>query len=732
MQTKSTKSYRHCPDEEYEISIFICRGRQKAHYPKCLECDYRTTTEESPPIPVEKEKKKPQPTLTQTTTGSIMVKSEPPSAKIFLDNDDIGVTPAIITQILPGKYRIKIKMAGYDTWSQSVDVKANKETSLTAVLQGKDCTVVIESKPTKAEIFIDGNGAGVTPATIDNIKTGKHLVEVKLDGYEIWSKKINVETEKKTSLTAELKTKYGSISLNSEPDKANIFLDGCEIGTTPASIESILHGTHLIEVRMEGYSVWKENVNVEQGKETVLNAILQVNSGSVRIKSQPENAKIFLDGKHVGMTPGNITSINPGTHELKVEMENYDVWTESVNVEAGKESVITAVLQRSTGSIMVESDPANALIFVDGKEIGHTPEIIMSSAKGTHTIEVKMDGYDIWKESVDIEPGVEKSLKAALQVKTGSLIINSKPSGGIIFLDGEESGTTPGNLKGLRLGSHQVEVKMDEYEVWSESVEINTDRENKLTAVLQILTGSLNIKSEPTNATIIVDGSEVGNTPANIADLNPGKYLVEVKVDGHENWSESVEVTANKENHITAILKQLTGSVNIKSEPTNAIITIDGSKIGNTPTNIADIKPGKHLVEIKMDGYENWSENIEISANKENHISIALQQLTGSVNIKSEPTNATIIVDGSEVGNTPANITDLNPGKYLVEVKVDGHENWSENVKVTANKENHITAILKQLTGSVNIKSEPTNATIIVDGSEVGNTPANITDLNPG
>ncbi|MCR4290309.1 MAG: PEGA domain-containing protein, partial [Candidatus Scalindua sp.] len=214
MDSKTTKPYRHCPDEEYKISIFICRGRQKVHYPKCPECEFRTTTEEISPIPVEKE------TITstspsQTKTGSIMVKSEPPSAVIFLDDDNIGVTPAIITQILPGKYKIKIKMEGYNSWSQSVNVKANKETSLTAVLQGKDCYVVIESNPTKAEIFIDGNKVGVAPITIDNVKTGKHLVEVKLDGYEVWSKEINVETEQKTSLTAELTANYGTISLSS-------------------------------------------------------------------------------------------------------------------------------------------------------------------------------------------------------------------------------------------------------------------------------------------------------------------------------------------------------------------------------------------------------------------------------------------------------------------------------------------------------------------------------------
>ena len=661
-----------------------------------------------------------------------MVKSEPPSAVIYLDDDDIGVTPAIITQVLPGKYKIKIKMEGYNSWSQSVDVKANKETSLAAVLQGKDCSVVIESKPTKAEIFIDGNDVGMTPVTIDNVKTGKHLVEVKLDGYEVWSKQINVETKKKTSLTAELITKYGSIALSSEPTKAKIFLDGIEVSTTPASLRSVPNGTHLVEVRMDGYSVWEKSVSVEHGKETVLSAILQVKTGSATIKSQPKNAKIYLDGKYVGTTPESIPSINPGTHEIKVEMDNYDVWTETVNIETGKENVITAVLQRSTGSLMVESEPANAVIFIDGKEIGHTPEIIMSSAKGTHTVEVRMDGYEIWKEKVDIEPGTEKSITATLQLKTGSLNINSKPSGGAIFLDGKETGTTPESLKGVELGTHQVEVKMDGYENWSESVEVSVDKENQITAVLQQLAGSLNIKSEPANAMIIVDDKEVGTAPANIANLKPGKYSVEVRMDGYENWSESVEVSVDKENQITAVLQQLAGSLNIKSEPANAMIIVDGKEAGTTPANIANLKPGKHPVEVRMEGYENWSESIEVSVDKENQIIAVLQQLAGSLNIKSKPVNAMIIVDGKEAGTTPANIANLKPGKHPVEVRMEGYENWSESIEVSVDKENQIIAVLQQLAGSLNIKSEPVTAMITVDGKEVGTSPANIADLKSG
>ena len=731
MESNTPKSYRHCPGENYEISIFICRGRQKAHYPKCPTCEFRTKTDETSPTPAEKETKEPPPPR-QLNTGSIVVKSKPPSAVIYLDGDNIGVTPAIITQILPGQYKVKIKMDGYDSWNESVDVKANKETSLTAILQGKDGSIAIQSEPTNAMIFIDGNKVGTTPETINNVQSGKYFIEVKLDGYEIWGNEINIEAEKETSITAELTTEYGSIILGSEPTKSKIFLDGIEIGTTPANLRSVPHGTHLIEVRKDGYSVWEKSVNIAPGKEKVFTAMLQVKTGSVSIKSVPKNAKIFIDEKHVGTTPESIMSIIPGTHEIKVQMDKYDIWSETVNIEAGKENVITAVLQRSTGSLMVESDPANATIFFDGKEIGTTPEIVMSSAKGTHTVEVRMKGYDLWKREVDIEPGTENSLTAILQLKTGYLNIKSKPSGAIIFINDEEAGPAPKTITKLLPGTYKIEVKMDGYKSCCENVEVNADKQNQLDAVLQILTGSLNIKSEPSNAAIIVDGNEVGNTPANITDLVPGKHLVKISMEGYENWSESVEVSPDKENQITAVLQQLTGSLNIKSKPSNATIIVDGNEVGNTPSNITDILPGKHLVKISMEGYENWSDNVEISPDKENQVTAVLQQLTCSLNIKSEPSNAVIIIDGNEVGNTPANIADLIPGKHLVQIKMDGYRNWKESLDIVQEKVTALTAVLQIIPGSFSITSEPSDAAIFIDGKDAGNTPLIITDPDQG
>jgi len=151
----------------------------------------------------------------------------------------------------------------------------------------------------------------------------------------------------------------GSISIESEPAKASIFIDGKEFGRTPAMRKSIDHGKHEVEVRMEGYKVWSKIVNLKAGKEKLLTATLQIMSGVIRVESTPTKAMIYLDGKDVGTTPDILRSVAPGTHEVKVKMEGYKVWSKKLDVEEGKENSLTAALQKESSPVGIKRESSS-------------------------------------------------------------------------------------------------------------------------------------------------------------------------------------------------------------------------------------------------------------------------------------------------------------------------------------------------------------------------------------
>jgi PEGA domain len=64
--------------------------------------------------------------------------------------------------------------------------------------------VAVDSEPTGAAVFIDGESVGVTPLVNWELRAGSHVVRVEVDGYERWSTAIQVVTQKTVNLVATL------------------------------------------------------------------------------------------------------------------------------------------------------------------------------------------------------------------------------------------------------------------------------------------------------------------------------------------------------------------------------------------------------------------------------------------------------------------------------------------------------------------------------------------------
>ncbi len=65
-----------------------------------------------------------------------------------------------------------------------------------------------------------------------------------------------------------------SVNIKSEPDGADIYIDGNYIGSTPSK-EMLPVGEHTIRVARPGYKDWERRVRIDAGSEKTFNAILE-------------------------------------------------------------------------------------------------------------------------------------------------------------------------------------------------------------------------------------------------------------------------------------------------------------------------------------------------------------------------------------------------------------------------------------------------------------------------
>ena len=67
--------------------------------------------------------------------GSIAVESRPPGARVVIDRNVVGITPVVVSDLVVGRYRVRLEREGYQPWVTTVDVSESNQLRITASLE---------------------------------------------------------------------------------------------------------------------------------------------------------------------------------------------------------------------------------------------------------------------------------------------------------------------------------------------------------------------------------------------------------------------------------------------------------------------------------------------------------------------------------------------------------------------------------------------------------------------
>jgi hypothetical protein len=144
----------------------------------------------------------------------------------------------------------------------------------------------------------------------------------------------------------------GLVVIESEPQGANIYIDGKEKGPfaqTPWSGSMDGEFQYLVEKR--GYKSKEGRTAADPSKLLVLQIVLSEEDylGWLEIKSNVPGATIFLDDKNVGAIGKTPFSGNfkPGKHKVWIEADGYETTEHDIEIIAGEAAEITAQLKGS-------------------------------------------------------------------------------------------------------------------------------------------------------------------------------------------------------------------------------------------------------------------------------------------------------------------------------------------------------------------------------------------------
>ena len=206
--------------------------------------------------------------------------------------------------------------------------------------------------------------------------------------------------------------------------KATIFgangraISSCE---TPCSFNDLAPARYSLQVQKEGYLQVQTAMELKTGDSQDEKIQLEALQKGLYVNSHPAGADIFINGdKQSGQTPTNLP-LAGGSYNLVLRLEGYDPYVGQVQVKDNVQTTLDLELKPHAAThvawAQVTTSPAGAEIFVDGTSTGEFAPARVQIPSGTHTIGLRLQGYEFARRGIEASEGGTVLINAKLQPK---------------------------------------------------------------------------------------------------------------------------------------------------------------------------------------------------------------------------------------------------------------------------------------------------------------------------
>jgi len=231
----------------------------------------------------------------------------------------------------------------------------------------------LSSKPDGAKVEIDGwsEPNWVTPFTASHLAAGNHMLVFTKPGYLPVTRMVESQTGQSFEATAELPPALSTLVVTSNPQGANVWVDGKDSGmTTPAQL-TVEKGPHRVTVKKTGFKDASTDETFSEGQTLSFSPVLlsvtpqseegknpsffrrmlgtdtvPEGKGLVHIRTVPEGATIVVDGKAAPKKTNARWPADPGVYSVILQMDGYKSVHRNIRVQKGKTVNIDEILEK--------------------------------------------------------------------------------------------------------------------------------------------------------------------------------------------------------------------------------------------------------------------------------------------------------------------------------------------------------------------------------------------------
>ncbi|NCC60135.1 MAG: PEGA domain-containing protein [Verrucomicrobiae bacterium] len=498
------------------------------------------------------------------------------------------------------------------------------------------------------------------------------------------------------------------------PTGALIRFCGQPKGTSPLVLTNMVAGEGMLDIRLDGYIPFTQNLILQEGSSTNIEVMLKKPFGIVTIKTDPDGATVWLNGaEHSERTPCTVFECPTGAVEIKVLRDGYRTASKLIEVASGVTITANiAALDRKVGTLTVESDPCGARVTIDSEFSGITPTTINAIPAGKHTLHTELLHYASVIRPVIIKDQELKIEKVQLVPLPATLHVISEPPGATVYINGEPlPRQTPATIDLQPNILHKIELSKAGYAV-SEQQNIMLDPKSTETMSFTLvrLHGSLIVTGLVAGARVRIDGVETPVMADGVYEksgIPVGKHLLSIQKEGYRALPDA---------YIT-IAEGQTNTHGVHMLPDGATLTIHpvlpkdfrgdvkgeirlnnvSQGVHPLPHTFVGLKPGTY--EIQITGRK-WTiesgvpKSILLRQNQDAVIEYELEPAYCTVQVQIRPASARLTVDGIVV--RPGKILLAPDETHVLRAEAHGYQLYVEEFRLGPNQGKWIDVKLKR------------------------------------
>lgn len=279
----------------------------------------------------------------------------------------------------------------------------------------------------------------------------QYLVKCSAPGYRERFYSVAIRNNDTLSLRAELEPETSAALIESTPAGAQIFFGGAPRGTAPAVIADLPMGDHKAVLKLPGHADCEVKWRLSDARPVLVRGTLEPNSGTIVFASEPEGARILIDGIEAGVTPARVDRAE-GRYRVRFEAPGCTPEECTVVLARGKVETVRRRLTMKPARLAVESVPAGAEILLNGEKRGVTPCVIENLAAGNYLVQASLPLHVPARREIKLIAGSSDTIRFTLVSGVGSCRVVVRPAGVALRLNGAPIGVVkarPGDPKAV-------------------------------------------------------------------------------------------------------------------------------------------------------------------------------------------------------------------------------------------------------------------------------------------